>query len=286
MTLYDDIYALSLPSFTWTLIFGPGSSPRWGHTCHIVGEGKRQLLTVGGSLNKTTDFCDWELRGVAIYDLTTALWGPIFVENAPAYNVTPAIVKAIGGNAMGGATATAPANGYENTAFAAVMNATRTTPTPAAQHAKPHTGTIVGAVVGSVAGFAALLGAAYLLYRKRHPKPPSRPATPINEAPTTGERFEAADDKLAWELEAKGEPYELSPKSLQEMDGRDWRDDRAELDGQQRVEMEEQHGINEADRDGAVVGKPGARAELSGTSVPAGGRLGVPVIKADDIAES
>ena len=73
VTLYDDIYALSLPSFTWTSVYGPGSSPRWGHTCHIVGQ--RQMITVGGSLNKTYDGCDWEQRGVAIYDLSAALWG-------------------------------------------------------------------------------------------------------------------------------------------------------------------------------------------------------------------
>ncbi|OCL11664.1 hypothetical protein AOQ84DRAFT_386674, partial [Glonium stellatum] len=71
ITLYDDVYALSLPSFTWTNIYS-GASPRWGHTCHVVGQ--RQMLTVGGSLNKTYDGCDWEQRGVAIYDLSAALW--------------------------------------------------------------------------------------------------------------------------------------------------------------------------------------------------------------------
>lgn len=300
MTLFDDIYALSLPSFTWTLIYGPGSSPRWGHTCHIVGPGKRQLLTVGGSLNKTTDYCDWEVRGVAIYDLSAALWGTVFIEDAPAYNVTPAIVKAIGGDPLGAATLKAPENGYGNTALAAVMSATRTTLGPTATatspatHKKSHTGTIVGAVIGSIAGLAALLAVAYLIYRKRHPKPPSRPATPMNEAPTAGERLEAVGDnkhaleapgvELPWELEAKGDPQELSPTSLAEVHGQDWRGDRAELEAQQRVEMEEQHGVSEADRDGAVVGKAGERAELSGTAVPTGGRLGVPVIKADDMA--
>ncbi|KAF2812788.1 uncharacterized protein BDZ99DRAFT_495966 [Mytilinidion resinicola] len=299
MTLYDDIYALSLPSFTWTLIY-TGSSPRWGHTCHIVGPGKRQLLTVGGSLNKTTDHCDWEVRGVAIYDLSAALWGTVFIEDAPAYNVTPAIVKVIGGDSIGAATLKAPEKGYGNTALAAVMNATRTTlgptatATPAINRKKSHTGTIVGAVIGSIAGLAAILVAAYFIYRKRLPKPPSRPPTPMAEAPTTGERLEAVgDDKhpleapgveLPWELEAKGEPQELSPTSLAEVHGEDWRDGRAELEAQQRVEMEEQHGVSEADRDGPVVGKAGERAELSGTAVPSGGRLGVPVIKADDMA--
>lgn len=48
-TYYDDVYVLSLPSFTWTMMYGPGNSPRFGHTCHLVGN--RQMLTVGGISN-------------------------------------------------------------------------------------------------------------------------------------------------------------------------------------------------------------------------------------------
>jgi len=71
--LYDDIYMLSIPSFIWTKSI-VGESPRWGHTCHAVGN--RQMITTGGSLNKTleSEGCDWEYRGVAIYDLTTSVW--------------------------------------------------------------------------------------------------------------------------------------------------------------------------------------------------------------------
>lgn len=45
-TYFDDVYVLSLPSFTWTMLYGEGSGPRFGHTCHLVGN--RQMLTVGG----------------------------------------------------------------------------------------------------------------------------------------------------------------------------------------------------------------------------------------------
>ena len=41
---FDQIYALSLPSFTWVKIY-EGDSPRYGHTCHPVGQ--RQMVTVG-----------------------------------------------------------------------------------------------------------------------------------------------------------------------------------------------------------------------------------------------
>jgi hypothetical protein len=42
---FDDIYVLSLPSFTWTRTF-LGQGTRYGHTCHVVGN--RQMITVGG----------------------------------------------------------------------------------------------------------------------------------------------------------------------------------------------------------------------------------------------
>lgn len=95
-TLFDDIYALSLPSFTWVQLY-EGSSPRYGHTCHVVGN--RQLLTVGGNLsNNITKGCDWELKGVAILDLSTMDWGSVYNSFAPAYEVTPGIVSVIGGS--------------------------------------------------------------------------------------------------------------------------------------------------------------------------------------------
>jgi N-acetylneuraminic acid mutarotase len=45
-TMYDDVYVLSLPSFTWTAVYTDGGSPRWGHNCHLANG--RQMVTVGG----------------------------------------------------------------------------------------------------------------------------------------------------------------------------------------------------------------------------------------------
>lgn len=73
-----------------------GDSPRYGMTCHLVGN--RQMITVGGAgtaaINKD---CDWELRGVAIYDLSTLAWGSKFDHDAAPYEVPPKIVNRIGG---------------------------------------------------------------------------------------------------------------------------------------------------------------------------------------------
>lgn len=93
---FDDIYVLSLPSFTWTKTF-QGTSPRHGHTCHRLGS--RLMLTVGGvaSLNTAAATCDWETKGVAIFDMSSVTWGSFYNQSAPSYTVPTAVVANIGG---------------------------------------------------------------------------------------------------------------------------------------------------------------------------------------------
>lgn len=96
-TLYDETYVLTLPAFTWVKLL-VGESPRYAHTCHLVG--KRQMLTVGGSLspaNNLTEQCDWESKGVAILDLSTLQWGSAFDAYASPYEVPQNIYQEIGG---------------------------------------------------------------------------------------------------------------------------------------------------------------------------------------------
>ena len=42
-TVYDDVYVLSVPSFTWKKLL-TGQGPRWGHTCHYIGERKTTIV--------------------------------------------------------------------------------------------------------------------------------------------------------------------------------------------------------------------------------------------------
>jgi hypothetical protein len=77
-----------------------GDSPRYGHTCHLVGN--RQLLTVGGALGTNiTKACDWETKSVGIMDLSTNTWGSVYNAYAPAYEVTQVLVDVIGGSSVG-----------------------------------------------------------------------------------------------------------------------------------------------------------------------------------------
>jgi hypothetical protein len=94
--LYDDVYVLSLPSFTWIKIY-KGTSPRFAHTCHVVG--KRQMITTGGNINNTLNgVCDWHTAGVGVMDLTAGVWGSVYNAYADSYKVTQGVVDVIGGS--------------------------------------------------------------------------------------------------------------------------------------------------------------------------------------------
>lgn len=92
---YDDVYVLSIPSFTWKRVYR-GDSPRYGHTCHLTGH--RQMLTVGGmASDEPMPSCDRERAGVAVFDMTDLEWRSVYSPSAPAYQVPGPIVQTIGG---------------------------------------------------------------------------------------------------------------------------------------------------------------------------------------------
>lgn len=93
---YDDIWVLSLPSFTWTKVY-QGTSPRYGHTCHSVGN--RTMITVGGAANSNYDStpCDWETKGVGVLDMSDLTWGSVFSATDGDYGVPFHVAAVIGG---------------------------------------------------------------------------------------------------------------------------------------------------------------------------------------------
>ena len=100
---FDEVWVLSIPSFTWTQIY-TGSSPRFAHTCHLVGN--RTMLTVGGVggasqmqglYSSILPTCDWEIKGVGVYDMSDLMWGSVFNPETPAYEVPDDVVSTIGG---------------------------------------------------------------------------------------------------------------------------------------------------------------------------------------------
>jgi hypothetical protein len=137
---YDDMWILTIPSFTWIKVDTKGQSvppARAGHTCNVW---NGQMVVVGGYVG-TEIGCD--SPGVYVFDMSKLEWGVQFnalegsndqnqqpaqaqaqAEGGPkakgaypglapldgsyGYTVPAAVQSVIGGNGEGGATVTAP----------------------------------------------------------------------------------------------------------------------------------------------------------------------------------
>ena len=168
---YDDVYVLSIPSFQW-IKFTPtdgnytGQYPHNSLTCNMVSDA--QMLIMGGTFPLSED-CDapnqWGTHGLDTTNDETP-W-QLYMPNLTTYSVPDLVVSAVGGSAGGGATKTAPANGWANhdlevlmtrKASVATRTPTRAIPNPTGSGGSgPHLST------GAIAGIAAGGGVALVL---------------------------------------------------------------------------------------------------------------------------
>ncbi|KAL9070535.1 MAG: hypothetical protein Q9161_004832 [Pseudevernia consocians] len=177
---FDEIWVLSLPAFTWTMIYS-GISPRFAHTCHLVGN--RTMLTVGGvaaasqiqgfySANPPT--CDWEMKGVGVYDMSDLVWGSVYNATAPVYEVPDPMISTIGGSRIGGATAKMPPSNFSQNGLARLFGVDLDNKTEAPSNtAHKRTAIIAGTVCG-VVGLAIVVALVYYAawrWRKSHKHP-------------------------------------------------------------------------------------------------------------------
>jgi hypothetical protein len=105
---YNDIWILSLPSFTWVQVGSMSVNPpgRSGHTCNAVGA---QMVVVGGYVGADIP-CD--SPGIYVFDMTTLNWKSTF-DIGTTYSA-PAVV---GGSSSGTATGgSSPTSTTSNTA--------------------------------------------------------------------------------------------------------------------------------------------------------------------------
>jgi hypothetical protein len=124
---YDDVWILTLPSFTWIQVDTSNQSvppARAGHTCNSW---NAQMVVVGGYVGTQLE-CD--TPGIYVFNLSSLTWANSYTvlqggnslnqqksqekdTNAMGgtygYEVPAAVQNVIGGSALGGATATAPA---------------------------------------------------------------------------------------------------------------------------------------------------------------------------------
>ncbi|KAL8840361.1 MAG: hypothetical protein Q9170_001376 [Blastenia crenularia] len=170
---FDDVHILSLPSFTWTKVY-QGTSGRYGHTCHRAGT--RTMLSVGGALTTdlTTGPCDWQTKGINVFDLSNITWSSKYTMTTEDYAVPSAVIAKIGGTARGNATMTAPAEGFAESGLAQLFGSTFVThsvasPSQSAERIAPsHSRRIV--VAAATSGGVTFLGLIFALtwFFRRH----------------------------------------------------------------------------------------------------------------------
>lgn len=223
------------------------------------------MVTVGG--NVTNLSCDWEKKGVAFLDLSTAKWGSKFNADQADYEVPPHVFNVTGGTGKGNATVREPKQGWTEKGLGEVFRKSRYTLPPSWHYpvtkkkpggSKKNIGAIVGGVVGGVAGLAIIAAILYILHRRRVKAPPS----------------ELHSDDIP-------RPHEEQRKEKYELQGVN-ENDPAELPGPDAVELNAPREFAEADHDTATW-----MSELPGTNVVAGGVHGVPIVRTpgDDLPE-
>lgn len=196
-TGFDDVYILTLPSFTWIKWYptepGPGH-PHHSLSCNVIDNA--QMLIIGGDF-PLTDACDApDVVGTHNLDLgknnpKQAKW-ELFNPDLRTYNVPSEIVAVVGGSSTGGATVTAPASGWDHRDLPVyfqqqatypsrtptrVPQTTESTPGPRGNDPNGNgpsgksKGAIIGGAVGGAVAALMLLGIAIFFWirrRRRH----------------------------------------------------------------------------------------------------------------------
>lgn len=120
---HDDVWVLSLPSFTWTnLTASRRKYARAGHQC--LTPYPDQMVTIGGfrSTNGGSMLCLEDNSMLQVFNLTSGQWLDSYdPNNWNVYGVPEMIHNKIGGDYAGGATVTAPSPSWAATELASVF---------------------------------------------------------------------------------------------------------------------------------------------------------------------
>jgi hypothetical protein len=117
----DDVWVLSIPSFTWTKVAEGATGGRAGHKCFMPYPD--QMFVIGGYPPLVGSALTCLRETVRVLDLTTGTWRTSYDPSKWAnYTIPEAVVSKIGGSPTGGATVTAPSpSGFASTGLAAVF---------------------------------------------------------------------------------------------------------------------------------------------------------------------
>jgi len=169
----DQIYVLSLPSFQWFEADYTPTMARFGHSCHVVGYGQRQLLIVGGAPSidswidtegNTRDQWSW---GLGVWDMTEMRWSDRYDAQAEPYVTSDVVVQGIQQNGQYPSSWTQPGvqQLFQKQGPASTPTSRPTSRPTGSSHLS--TGAIVGIAVAAFVAFVILLAVGILCLRRR-----------------------------------------------------------------------------------------------------------------------
>ncbi|SPJ70371.1 uncharacterized protein FTOL_00099 [Fusarium torulosum] len=192
---FDDVYILSLPSFTWIKSYpldrnGTGDYPSHSLSCDIVNQGS-QMLTIGGAFPQGGSTCDvdevWGVHNIDLGNKIKSNFKKVWAGYDPTlfgYKVPGFVTSVIGGKEDGGATRLKPDYGFINHDLGTLLSMKavfsnrkrlddgRTEPgtVTSDKGSSPKSGLSTGAIVGIAVGagfLLAVLVGLWLMRRKR-----------------------------------------------------------------------------------------------------------------------
>lgn len=276
---YDDVYILSLPSFTWIKIYpdgnGTGDFPHHSLTC-TVAPSLSQMIIIGGTF-PLSDMCDTpDQWGVHSLDMgrqnkDKAVWF-LYDPEKGGYVVPKDISGEIGGGEHGGATKMEPKDGFTSSDLKILLSRTASSaarePTreiPGAGSGELSGGAIAGIVVGSVAAFLGILLATLCLLRRHRRKkaPQHGPEPAVSEA---GDYVlpvpQPGPVELAAEPPATPAGFTLTPDSER---GKDWGREASQAGSPWGPEEVEGDGSHELSASSGAGPSPGAEGRVHAT---------------------
>ncbi|QDS75309.1 hypothetical protein FKW77_001487 [Venturia effusa] len=232
---FDDVYILSIPSFTWIKWYPtePGTAyPHHSLTCNIIDN--TQMIVMGGTFPNATN-CDVPaIFGLHNLDLGKnnaegAKWAKFKGNKSSKYKVPSEISDVIGGGATGGATMKAPELGFADrdlsTYFGRIYAPqsrapTRTLPTATSVPPSSNKNPNIGAIAGGAAGGGVLLLSIVALLVRLCMKQRKRSAAAVagQQDPNQQSGRYASHTQQAYRMPLQG--GELPTDTVHEMPGR------------------------------------------------------------------
>jgi Kelch motif len=226
MATSDQVFVLSLPGFVWFKADYVPTNVRMMHTCDIVGQGKSQMVVVGGidmGSPPGSNASSWDpwTNGINIFNLSAMRWEDRYEANDTIYQ-TPSVVR-------DWYTREGPYPSWDSRAVESLfVSATALAPVSTSNPSMPppgrstNTGAIAGGVIGSIASLVVIAFVAQYILKKRRQRGQNNDYhKPELEASSTASSHQLPFRKIATspqELPAAISLQQISGEELHEAD--------------------------------------------------------------------